>query len=237
MIAVSGLSVRAGRCFLLEDISLKLEERHVYALLGDNGSGKTTLIRSLTSYFHSYSGSILYDGRELRTFSRKEREALHSLLPQSLPSPDLTVRRLLSMADGAADKLCSFGLGRLMDERVPTLSGGERQMAFLALALARPACLYAFDEPEASLDQKFRGRTEAEIRNLRDEGRIVIVSFHDISRALSIADDIIVLSGGSLAAFQSREAFLEERTAERLFGLERAQYTGEDGREGIIFIE
>ena len=237
MIAVSGLSIRAGHRYLLKDISLKLEEGHVYALLGDNGSGKTTLIRALTSYFHSYSGSIFYNGRELRTFSRKEREALHSLLPQSLPSPDLSVRRLLSMADGAGDKLCSFGLERIMESRVPMLSGGERQMVFLALALMRQASLYAFDEPEASLDQKFRGRTEEEIRNLRNEGRTVIVSFHDISRALSVADDIIVLSGGSLAAFQSRDAFLSERTAEKLFGLSRAQYIGEDGREGIIFIE
>ena len=237
MIAVSGLSIRTGSRFLLEDISLDLEEGHIYALLGDNGSGKTTLIRALTSYFHSYSGSILYDGRELRTFSRKEREALHSLLPQNLPSPDLTVRRLLSMADGGAEKLCSFGLERILVAHIPTLSGGERQMVFLALALARQASLYAFDEPEASLDQRFRGKTEAEIRKLRDEGRTVIVSFHDMSRALSVADDIIVLSGGSLAAFQSRDAFLSERTAEKLFGLSRAQYIGEDGREGIIFIE
>ena len=86
-------------------------------------------------------------------------------------------------------------------------------------------------------DYASRHLTEAEIRKLRDEGRTVIVSFHDISRALSVADDIIVLSGGSLAAFQSRDAFLSERTAEKLFGLSRAQYIGEDGREGIIFIE
>ena len=146
MIEISNLSVSVKDRVLLNGISAVMEDGKIYALLGENGSGKSTFIRALTSYFPDYSGSIAFDGRELKTFRQKEREKLHSLLPQMLPHFDLSVSSFLSMYPDGKKELSKLGLGYLLEERMNTLSGGEKEMVFLAFALSRSAQLYALEK-------------------------------------------------------------------------------------------
>lgn len=233
MISVRNLSLEIGRRRLLDGISFDMDDGRIYALLGANGSGKTTLIRVLTSCYEGYDGCVVFDGRELRAHSRKERADLHSLLPQTLPHLDMDVEALLSLQPGGLEALDGLGLGHLRRARMSTLSGGERQMVFLALSISRRARLYAFDEPESSLDAMYRERTESTMKSLGDDGGIVLVSLHDINRALLIADGLIVLSSGRLAFSGSPEAFLEEECAEKLFGLRR-RTIAETGRSVFI---
>lgn len=223
MIEVRNLSIIVRGKTLLENISLDIERGRIYALLGENGSGKTTLIRSLCSYFRDYEGNIIFDGKELRECDRKTRERFHSLMPQNLPVIDLTVSSLLSLYPEGVMILKEFGLERLLDSRMNMLSGGERQMVFLSFALSHDALLYAFDEPEASLDVKFRGKTENAMRELRDSGKSVIVSLHDITRAINIADEIIILQKGHLSFAGSKEAVLDGNVIEKLFGMRREE--------------
>ena len=147
-----GITKRFGQVFANDRIDLDVRWGEILALLGENGSGKSTFIRALTSYFPDYSGSIAFDGRELKTFRHNEREKLHSLLPQMLPHFDLSVSSFLSMYPEGKEELSKLGLGYLLEERMNTLSGGEKEMVFLAFALSRSAQLYAFDEPEAGID-------------------------------------------------------------------------------------
>ena len=232
MIRIKNLSLSVKGRALLNDISLTLEEGRIYALLGENGSGKTTLMRVLSSYFRSYSGSIEFGGRELRTLSRKERDGMHSLLPQLLPQSDISVRCLLSMYRNGLACLESLGLGHLKDSRLNVLSGGEKEMVFLALAISHDAALYLLDEPEASLDSNYRKKTERVMMDLAEQGKTVLVSFHDITRAVALSDDVIVLSRGSLAFFGSKDEFISSDTAERIFSL--SSHTLDDGR--VVFI-
>ena len=97
MVRVEHLTIKIRGQEILSDISLCLEDGKIYALLGENGSGKTTLLRALTSYYPDYSGSIDFDGRELRSLKRKEKEMAHAILPQSIPILDSSVSALLSM--------------------------------------------------------------------------------------------------------------------------------------------
>ena len=235
MISIDSLSVKAGKKVLLDNISLNLENGNVYALLGENGSGKTTLLRALTSSEHRYSGSIAFDGKELREASKRERETFHSLLPQVLPLVDITVTSLLEIYPGGKEILSTFGLEKLLAERVATLSGGEREMVFLAFSLSRDTELYAFDEPEANRDIRYRRVFEDVLPELKRKGKIVIVSFHDISRALRVADYMITLSGGKLASFESADSFLSGETALRVFDLKKHVFFSADGWEKVEF--
>lgn len=235
MISVKGLTVKAGKKILLDNLSFDLEEGRIYALLGENGSGKTTLLRTLSSSVRDYSGSITFSGKELRNTSRREREEFHSLLPQTLPFADITVSSLLDIYPEGNVILSFFGLENLKNERLTTLSGGEREMVFLSFVLSRKTMLYAFDEPEANLDIRYRRIFEREIEKLKAMGRIVIVSFHDISRALDIADSVITLSSGRLESMESKSDFMSGETAERVFGLRKRVLFASDGTEKVEF--
>ena len=208
MVRVEHLTIKIRGQEILSDISLCLEDGKIYALLGENGSGKTTLLRALTSYYPDYSGSIDFDGRELRSLKRKEKEMAHAILPQSIPILDSSVSALLSMYPEAFKHLEKYGLLSLLERRISTLSGGEREMVFLSFLLSRHVNLYALDEVEANLGMRYKRRCEEAMLSLKGDGRIVLSSFHDLSRAFLIADEAIVLEKGRLVFAGSKEEFI-----------------------------
>ena len=236
MVRVENLSVSVKGKKILWDISLTLEEGKVYALLGENGSGKTTLLRALTSYYPDYGGSISFSGKELKAMRRKEKESAHAILPQILPSSDISVSSLLSIYPDGVGYLDEYGLTSLKERRLNTLSGGEREMVYLAFLLSHDAALYALDEVEASLGMRYKRKSEEAMLSLKAKNRIVLSSFHDINRAFLVADEIIVLSKGELVFFGGKEMFLKEDAASRYFDLSVRVLKETSGEERIIFI-
>lgn len=235
MVEVRNLSLEMKQKTLLDDLSFTLERGRIYALLGENGSGKTTLIRTLSSFYPEYKGSVMFDGKELRAAGRKERASFHAVLPQYLPQLRMHVSDFLSMYPDASRYLNALGLSELMKEKMNTLSGGERQMVFLSLVLAQDSILYSFDEPEASLDANYRNKMENVIKSLKEEGKTVLVSLHDISKAVEIADSFLVLQHGRLVFSGSCEDFLEKCIYKSLFGLERGDFRDCNGKFHIAF--
>ncbi len=234
MIEIRNLKIEARGKILLDDISLDLKEGRIYALLGENGCGKTTLIRSLSSFFPSYSGSIRFSGKELWKIRKKERGKLHSVLPQTLPSLDIPVNCLLDRT--GLSILDGLGLSRILGERISVLSGGEKEMVFLSLMLSRDTLLYSFDEAEANLDARYRMIIEEKMIELKGRGKTVLSSFHDIGRAYSVADEIIVLSEGKLAFFGDKEKFLSSGVPEKCLGLSPRRAVDEEMVERILFL-
>lgn len=234
MLEVDRLCVDVGGRRLLDEVSFRLEEGRIYALIGANGSGKTSLIRTLTSYYPRYGGSIRFDGKELRECRRKERESLHALLPQVLPQLDSTLDTMLSEGSRILGQL---GLEKLALRRISSLSGGERELSFLAMMLSRDARLYCLDEAEANLDARCRRLVENAMRSLRAEGKMVLASFHDLDRALRLSDGLLVMDAGRLVFAGSPDAFASSGLAERLFGLSRRRFTSAEGELVELFIE
>lgn len=235
MVRVEHLTIKIRGQEILSDISLCLEDGKIYALLGENGSGKTTLLRALTSYYPDYSGSIDLDGRELRSLKRKEKEMAHAILPQSIPILDSSVSALLSMYPEALKHLEKFGLLSLLERRISTLSGGEREMVFLSFLLSRHVKLYALDEVEANLGMRYKKRCEEAMLSLKGDGRIVLSSFHDLSRAFLIADEAIVLEKGRLVFAGSKEEFIFQDIAQRYFDSRVKVFKDTSGEERIVF--
>lgn len=234
MLEVDRLCVDVGGRRLLDEVSFRLEEGRIYALIGANGSGKTSLIRALTSYYPRYGGSIRFDGKELRECRRKERESLHALLPQVLPQLDSTLDTMLSEGSLILGQL---GLEKLALRRISSLSGGERELSFLAMMLSRDARLYCLDEAEANLDARCRRLVENAMRSLRAEGKMVIASFHDLDRAMRLSDGLLVMDAGRLVFAGSPDAFASSGLAERLFGLSRRRFTSAEGELVELFVE
>lgn len=234
MLEVDRLCVDVGGRRLLDEVSFRLEEGRIYALIGANGSGKTSLIRALTSYYPRYGGSIRFDGKELRDCRRKERESLHALLPQVLPQLDSTLDTMLSEGSPILGQL---GLEKLALRRISSLSGGERELSFLAMMLSREARLYCLDEAEANLDARCRRLVENAMRSLRAEGKMVLASFHDLDRAMRLSDGLLVMDAGRIVFAGDGASFASSGLAERLFGLSRRRFTSAEGELVELFVE
>lgn len=241
MVEVDGLKLEVGRKIILEDVSFTLNEGEIAVLLGSNGSGKTSLIRCLSSYYHGYSGCIKYRGKDLKEYPMEKRSSLHSLLPQTVPSVDMTLMQLLFYAAESSglkkkeakermeEVLMLSGMEKFSNTLVSRMSGGERQLAFLSFMAVRNSDAYYLDEPEASLDAKFKKRAKSIIEKIRHEGRIVLLSLHDMNRALMLADRILVLHEGRLVFNGGPLAFIDGNLGKKYFSLELRKLHDEKG--------
>lgn len=249
MIEVRNLTLRLGKSVILDDVSFCLERGGITLLLGRNGSGKTSIARTLSSYYRRYEGSILFDGVDLKGMNAGQRRASHAVLNQFSPSLEMSVAELFetssapspfSLPDArrkekAISALKEMGVEEFYDRRLSTLSGGERQLVYLALLLAREARLYILDEPESHLDQDLRRKTEKVLKLLASRDSHVLLISHDINRSFPVCTDIIALDKGHVVFSGSREDFLSRRIYESLFSLEVKRLSDEEGKSILLF--
>jgi peptide/nickel transport system ATP-binding protein len=201
------------------DLALRADRPPVVAVVGESGSGKTTLGNILLGLIAPDTGSIRYDGRELRTLDRAARRELRRNVqaitqdPFSAYNPFYTVdhaltvplrefglaRRRAQALELAAEACDSVGLnpGDTLGRYPHQLSGGQRQRLMVARALLlRPRLLVA-DEPVSMVDASLRATILANIVTLNSAHGIAIVYItHDITTAYHVADEVLVLHRG-----------------------------------------
>lgn len=229
---------------VLAGVSLAVRPGRVLALLGPNGCGKSTLLRTMAGLLPPLGGEVLLDGR--RDYSPRQAAQRVAYLPQSRTAPNITVRRLVlhgrfpylsyprrygredyeavDRALAAADTL------DLADRPLPELSGGQRQKAYLAMALAQETEAILMDEPTTFLDIRHQLEVLALVRRLAEEGRGVVLALHDLCLALTAADDVAVLGEGRLLALGGPEAVYQSKVLERVMGVRLDRSEGPGGR-------
>ncbi len=197
---------------LLNNLNLSLESGKLVALLGQNGAGKSTLLRALTCDERPLAGTIEVNGKNLLDMSQKDRSRLIGLVStERVQAGALTVTELV----GLGRQPHTGFLGRLDDEDraivrqsmedagiigkaneyMPSLSDGERQKAMIARALAQQTPIIILDEPTAFLDVASRIETMRLLQTLaHDRGKAVLLSSHDISQSLMLADELWLIT-------------------------------------------
>ncbi len=206
---------------IIRGIDLAINDRFV-AVTGPNGGGKSTLAKLIAGIYVPTSGKILLDGEDITSLSITER-AKHGIsfaFQQPVRFKGITVKELISIASGktisvseACQYLSEVGLcakDYINREVNASLSGGELKRIEIAMINARGTKISIFDEPEAGIDlwsfnnliQVFRSMYE------RTKGTILIISHQE--RILDIADRIIVVSGGKIAAYGAKNEILPE---------------------------
>jgi iron(III) transport system ATP-binding protein len=212
-IELSGVSKGFGATDVLKDVDLAIEEASLTAILGESGSGKTTLLRLIAGFETVGAGSITISGRTVDD-GRRSVHAQHrgvGYVPQEgALFPHLTVAGNIGFGlprgerKGVGEMVELVGLSGL-DRRYPNqLSGGQQQRVALARALAIRPQVILLDEPFSSLDASMRTTVRRDVaRILRESGTTTVIVTHDQDEALALADEIAVLRGGRIMAFDS----------------------------------
>ncbi len=213
MIRIRNLNAGYGRLHILFDVSMDVRDREITVIVGPNGSGKSTLLKSIFGLTKIYSGSIDMDGVELTgLMSHEIAKRGVAYLPQvDNVFANLTVRENMMMAGYTIrDKAEVESRVREVSEMFPiirkywerkagTLSGGERQMVAMAMALIRRPKVMMFDEPTGNLAPKIAKEVLGKIVELRDSlGMTILLVEQNARRALEIGDKSYLLVSGRL---------------------------------------
>ena len=205
----------AGRFPALSGADLDVAAGEVVAVLGPNGAGKTSLLRTCAGLLVVTSGEAVVLGCDLRTERTAVRRKVGLLGHDASLYDELTaaenVRFAVRAAGGRSERvepaLERLGLvGRLRRTPAARLSAGQRRRAALAVVLARAPALWLLDEPHAGLDSVARELVDTVVAEVADAGAAVILTSHEAERAASVADRVLVMSGGRAA---------DERVGER----------------------
>ena len=215
MIALDRVSVRRGGRTVLAHVDARFARHRLTAVIGPNGAGKSTLLQVVAGLLAPDNGTVTLDDAPLpRSRDLARRRAY---LPQN-PRVDwpISVERVVALGltahlpafGGLApvwspridDTLARHDLLQLRDRPATHLSGGELARVMLARATVGDPDLLVVDEPTAGLDPRHALDAGRRLRAGADAGRTVIVALHDLDLARRIADDVLALRGGRVAA-------------------------------------
>lgn len=236
ILAARGLSWQPDRRPVLGPVDLDVLRGECLVVVGPNGAGKTTLLRCLTGLLRPTAGELRYEGRSFATLSRRELARRIAYVPQIRPAsvplsveevvllgryPHLTPLQLAPRKEdfAAVDAaLALVGIEDLRRRPLDELSGGERQAAFIAAALAQESELLVLDEPTIHLDARHqRELAELLLRLAAEAGRTVVIATHDLNLASLLGDRLLALSAGRVLACGAPSQILEPGLLETLF--------------------
>jgi iron complex transport system ATP-binding protein len=227
---------------VIDDISLVLEPGKFYGIIGPNGSGKTTLLDLLARHRLPDEGSILYQGKTLSSFSKKELSKEMALVPQNFYiNFPFTVKEIVMMgryphiprfAAPSSDDVTIVQTvmqltetNRFSDRYITELSGGERQRVIFARALAQDTPVLILDEATSNLDINFSiSLLNIAEQKVTQQGHTVVAVMQDINLAATYCDHLIFMSDGKIAAHGSTQTVLNPQTLLAVFGIEAKVY-------------
>ena len=212
MLTIRNLSAGYGKLQVLYDINLDIRDSEISVIVGPNGSGKSTLLKTIFGLTTIYSGEIKYNGYELtRLPPHKIAERGIAYLPQTNNVFNtLKVRENLLMAgyrcgaelkERVEESLNFFPVLRnYLERKAGTLSGGEKQMLAMAMALIRKPQIMLFDEPTANLSPKISNEVLNKIVELRNTLRMTIILVEqNAKKALELGERAYLLVSGRVA--------------------------------------
>ena len=236
-VEVKNLSFSYGDRSVLHDISFTVKEGEFLSILGPNGVGKSTLFRCILGLLSGYTGQVLVDGVDTRSFSVREAAKHIAYIPQSShPIFNYSVSDIVLM--GRTSGLSTFrsprkadtdichwamekvGITRLQDRCFHRLSGGEQQLVLIARALVQKAPILMLDEPTANLDFGNQLLVLEQAQNLAREGYTVIQTTHHPEQSYMFSDRILAIQNGRVLSEGRPADVLTPEVMRKLYGVD-----------------
>jgi iron complex transport system ATP-binding protein len=236
---------------VLRGVDLIAQAGEVVALIGPNGAGKSTLLRVLAGLLRPDAGSVTIDGTDVTALDRRSIARHIAVVPQVFETLfPFTVREIVAL--GRTSRLGPFGtlgaddaraVARALDEigatdlaerRIDRVSGGERQRAVLAMALAQEAGVLLLDEPTAHLDPTHQRATLERVATLaRVRGLAVVAVLHDLNLAAAFASRVVLLADGLVVRNGPPSQVITAELVSAVFG-PGLRVVAHDGRPFVI---
>ena len=230
MLALNGLRAGYGKIAVLHDVSLSIERGQIVTLIGANGAGKTTLLKTISGLIRPTAGTIEFEGKSI---ARLQAHKIVALGLSQVPEGRAILKRMTVMDNlrmGAFtrhDSEITADIGKVF-ERFPvlserreqmaaTLSGGEQQMLAIGRALIARPSLLLLDEPSLGLAPKFITRIFQTLRELRQEGKTILLVEQNARQALQIADRGYVMERGRIVLSGNGSELLNNPEVQRTY--------------------
>lgn len=208
-----------------DNVSLTAKPGEIYGLLGPNGAGKTTILRCVATLLKPTKGSIKVNGFDTVTQSKKVRESISFLTNEIKLDPQFSAKYMFHFfanLHGVSERECTkrreklfnyFGITPFQDKKIEELSTGMKQKAAIAVSLAHDPKIVIFDEPTSGLDIVTARSVTEYLKELKKEGKLIIISTHIMSEAEKLCDRIgIIIEGRKVIEGTLSEILKETKT-------------------------
>jgi iron complex transport system ATP-binding protein len=240
ILAADAVTVVYGDRTIVADASLSLHAGERVALVGPNGAGKSTLLRLLTGVLEPRRGSVALSGEPMRTLDRKRIARTIAVVPELAQLPfAMTVREVVGLGrlphdpplsgprqvdeDAVEAALERVGVGELADRDARRLSMGERQLVFIAIALAQAAPILVLDEPTAHLDIRHQVEVMQLLVDLNErDGATIVAVLHDLALAANFFPRVALMRAGRIVADGPPGETLDAGHIRGVFGVDPA---------------
>ena len=236
MIELKNVFAGYGKKNVIENACFSISRGKLTCIIGRNGSGKSTLLKVVSGLLKPTDGQALVDGKNILDIERKEIAKLLSYLSQSRNVPEMSVGQMVlhgrfphisypcrygekdfEFADNAMTKM---GLSEYKDIALSSLSGGMRQKAYIAMALAQNTDYILLDEPTTFLDVCSQIELMQVLRTLANENKGIVIVMHDLPLAFRFCDEIVLMDSGRIVAVGSPAQIYDQKLVKVHFGVD-----------------
>lgn len=215
MLEIDNASYAVNQRNILNQITVSLAAGKLHGILGPNGSGKSTLLKLISGIWRLSQGKISFNGQNLSHLNRLDLSRLIAYVPQTSSFTfELNVLDFVQMGGYAAhvnsdrtslpskslNALKFVNADHLLYRQMQTLSGGEKQRIFIARGLMSDCPILLLDEPTVNLDIGQELQIWQLLAKLKNAGKLVIVTLHDLHKAENFCDELLLLREGKCVA-------------------------------------
>lgn len=240
MLKLEHITAGYGKKMIIKNISLEFFPGQIYTIVGKNGCGKSTLLKTCADMLSPSSGKIVLQNRPMTDYQPLERAREISYLSQHRNTPNITVERLLMHGrhphmshlkqmrqvdwDKLEQVLEQMDIRAFRHHSLSALSGGERQRVYLAMLLAQDAPIMLLDEPTTYMDIAYQLSFLEMMKQLKTQGKTIIMVLHDLNQALQVSDQMIVMDDGSIIAQGIPGKIISSDTLQQVFHIGIGSY-------------
>ena len=235
MLELKNISAGYGNKTVLDSVTATFEKGKLTSIIGSNGCGKSTLLKAILGILPISVGEIAIDGNSISRMKRNDIAQKIAYLAQGKNTPDMTVEQMVLHGrfphlsyprrykdldrEIARNAMEEVGVSHLKKEPLFNLSGGMRQNAYIAMALAQDTDYILLDEPTTYLDISRQRELMQLLKRLADNGKGIVTVMHDIPMALDFCDRIAVLQDRKITALDEPSKIYDLDILKDIFGV------------------